>query len=72
MKRVPLAPRQAAVFEFLRSHIANKGFPPTFREIGKALGIANINGVAVHVKALTAKGYVSRIPNRARAITLLR
>ena len=56
-----LSPRQRDVVDFICSTVAQRGFPPTYREIGDALGIASTNGVADHVKALIRKGYIKKV-----------
>lgn len=55
-----LSPRQSDVLDLIRSTIEDRGFPPTYREIGDALGISSTNGVADHVKALVKKGYLRK------------
>ena len=55
-----LSKRQKEVLDFIRASIDQNKMPPTYREIGQALGIASTNGVADHVKALIKKGYLSR------------
>lgn len=56
-----LSPRQRDVVDFICSTVAQRGLPPTYREIGDALGIASTNGVADHVKALIKKGYLRKV-----------
>jgi repressor LexA len=60
MSKTELSPRQRDVLDFIRSASMQRGFPPTYREIGDALGISSTNGVADHVKALVRKGYVEK------------
>ena len=55
-----LSKRQQEVLEFIQSSISQKKMPPTYREIGDAMGIVSTNGVADHVKALIRKGYLAR------------
>jgi repressor LexA len=55
-----LSPRQRDVLDFIQSSIAQRNIPPTYREIGDALGISSTNGVADHVKALIRKGYLKK------------
>ena len=55
-----ISPRQADVLEYIRRAVEERGFPPTYREIGDALGISSTNGVADHVKALVKKGYLRK------------
>jgi len=56
-----LSPRQRDVLDFISSTLTHRQVPPTYREIGDALGIASTNGVADHVKALIKKGYLKKI-----------
>mgnify|MGYP001329102095 CR=1 FL=1 len=69
-----LSKRQQEVLDFIRGFIDQNKMPPTYREIGQALGIASTNGVADHVKALIKKGYLSRSgskgSSKARGIML--
>ncbi len=58
---VALSPRQSDVLDFIASTIEQRGIPPTYREIGDALGIRSTNGVADHVKALIRKGYLRKV-----------
>ena len=60
MSSVDLSPRQRDVLDFIRSTHSQRGFPPTYREIGDALGIASTNGVDDHVKALVRKGFLEK------------
>ena len=55
-----LSPRQREVLDYIATTIQTHGIPPTYREIGDALGIASTNGVADHVKALVRKGYLDK------------
>lgn len=71
MSLLPLAPRQAAVLQFLRSFVAENGYAPTIRETAQAFGMASPNGVLVHFLALERKGYIRRSPQRSRAMAIL-
>lgn len=55
-----LSRRQRDVLDFVIAAIQHRGIPPTYREIGDALGISSTNGVADHVKALVRKGYLRK------------
>ncbi len=55
-----LTARQTDVLQFIMKTVDERGFPPSYREIGDALGIASTNGVADHVKALVRKGYLRK------------
>jgi len=64
----PLTERQKAVLEFVVDYIRVHRFPPTVREIGRALGIRSTNGVSDHLKALERKGYLERRGMKSRAL----
>lgn len=65
-----LSPRQRDVLDFIIRTLDRLGTPPTYREIGDALGIASTNGVADHIKALARKGYLTVAGHRARSLKL--
>ena len=56
-----LSPRQSDVLDFIAGTIDSRGLPPSYREIGDALGIASTNGVSDHVKALIKKGFLKKL-----------
>ena len=60
-----LSPRQRDVLDFIQATISQHNLPPTYREIGDALGISSTNGVADHVKALVKKGYLKKVSRGA-------
>lgn len=65
--------RQNDVLDYIAETIESRGLPPSYREIGDALGIASTNGVSDHVKALIKKGYLKKLegaPGAARGIQL--
>lgn len=53
---------------FIEGHIAEKGYPPTLREIGANFGIRSTNGINDHLCALERKGYIRREDMTARSI----
>jgi repressor LexA len=68
-----LSPRQNDVLDYIAHTIESRGLPPSYREIGDALGISSTNGVSDHVKALIKKGYLKKLegaPGAARGIQL--
>lgn len=67
----PLTPRQSAILEFIRAHVAKHSYPPTIREIGTAFGIRSTNGVNDHLLALERKGYIWREARRSRTLSLI-
>ena len=65
-----LTARQRKVLEFLRDEIEKRGYPPSMREIGAAVGLTSTSSVAHQLRALEALGYVKRDPNRPRALEI--
>lgn len=67
-----LTERQRAVLEYISLSIADRGYPPTLREIGNHLGIRSTNGVNDHLRALERKGYLTREDMKSRTLRLVR
>lgn len=63
-----LTPRQRRILEVIREAVARRGYPPSVREIGEAVGLASSSSVAHQMVALERKGFLRRDPNRPRAI----
>jgi repressor LexA len=63
-----LTGRQEQVLTFIRQSIAERGYPPTLREIGAHMGIRSTNGVNDHLRALERKGYLTREDMKSRAL----
>ncbi len=63
-----LTQRQQMVLDFIRQSIADRGYPPTLREIGAKMGIRSTNGVNDHLRALERKGYLTREDMKSRAL----
>lgn len=68
----PITERQAEVLRTITELAEQKGYAPTIREIGDALGIRSSQPVHQHLRALQRKGYITREPHRARTIRVLR
>ncbi|MDQ1626262.1 MAG: repressor LexA [Actinomycetota bacterium] len=66
--RVGLTPRQRKVLEVIRSSVGRRGYPPSMREIGEAVGLTSSSSVSHQLAALERKGFLRRDPNRPRAI----
>lgn len=66
-----LTGRQKQILEFIRSRIRERGYPPSVREIGEALGLRSSATVHGHLSRLEEKGYIRRDPTKPRAIELL-
>jgi len=63
-----LTQRQREILDFISSSIAERGFPPTLREIGEHFSIRSTNGVNDHLKALEKKGHLRREDLKSRAM----
>jgi repressor LexA len=63
-----LTERQQLVLQFIQESIAERGYPPTLREIGARMGIRSTNGVNDHLRALERKGYLKREDMKSRAL----
>jgi repressor LexA len=66
-----LTDRQRQTLQFIGETVADRGYPPSVREIGAALGLASSSTVHSHIRALERKGYLRVDPTKPRAIELL-
>jgi repressor LexA len=63
-----LTQRQRMVLEVIRDSVQRRGYPPSMREIGEAVGLTSTSSVSHQLRALQRKGYLRRDPNRPRAV----
>src|SRR5689334_4266317 len=63
-----LTPRQQRVLATIKDAIEKRGYPPSMREIGEAVGLTSSSSVAHQLKVLEEKGFLKRDPNRPRAL----
>lgn len=63
-----LTPRQRKVLEVIRDSVARRGYPPTVREIGEAVGLTSTSSVSHQLSTLQKKGFLRRDPSRPRAV----
>jgi repressor LexA len=63
-----LTPRQRRVLDEIRSSVERRGYPPSMREIGEAVGLTSSSSVSHQLATLERKGFLRRDPNRPRAI----
>ncbi len=66
-----LTTRQRKVLEVIREAVERRGYPPSVREIGEAVGLTSTSSVAHQLKVLQTKGFLRRDPNRPRAVEVL-
>lgn len=60
--------RQRQILEFINASVAERGFPPTLREIGQQFNISSTNGVSDHLKALQKKGFLFKADLKSRGL----
>ena len=69
---VPMAPkisqRQREILVFIEQQMRDRGFPPSVREIGDAVGLTSPSTVHSHLNTLQRHGYLRRDPSKPRAI----
>ena len=68
---VDLTKRQKQIFDFIGKYVGKNGYPPTVREIGKAIGLHSPSTVHAHLAKLETLGVLGRDPTKPRAIELL-
>ena len=63
-----LSVRQRIILDMIRTSVEARGYPPSMREIGEAVGLTSPSSVAHQLHNLEAKGYIRRVPGRPRAM----
>jgi len=63
-----LTERQRTILNVIRESVNSRGYPPSIREIGDAVGLTSTSSVAHQLRTLERKGYLRRDPNRPRAV----
>ena len=63
-----LTERQRTILEVIRTSVTTRGYPPSIREIGDAVGLTSTSSVAHQLRTLERKGYLRRDANRPRAV----
>ncbi|MBP3041254.1 transcriptional repressor LexA [Bacillaceae bacterium Marseille-Q3522] len=66
-----LSKRQQDILAFIKKEVKAKGYPPSVREIGEAVGLASSSTVHGHLARLESKGLIRRDPTKPRAIEIL-
>jgi ABC-2 type transport system ATP-binding protein len=70
-RRTSLSPKQHAILEMIQNSVASRGYPPSMREIGDAVGLASLSSVTHQLKQLELSGYLRRDPKRPRALEVI-
>jgi repressor lexA len=66
-----LSKRQGEILKYIKSCIIKKGYPPSVREIGAAVGLSSSSSVHSNLEALEKKGYIRKSPNKSRTIEVV-
>ncbi|MBS4217651.1 transcriptional repressor LexA [Bacillus sp. FJAT-49711] len=68
---IKLSKRQQDILDFIKFEVKSKGYPPSVREIGEAVGLASSSTVHGHLARLENKGLIRRDPTKPRAIEII-
>lgn len=66
-----MSQRQQKILEFLQEHLETYSYPPTVREIGRAVGLSSSSTVQNHLNALERKGLIQRDPTKSRTVAIV-
>ncbi len=69
--RKELTVRQRQILELIQSSVADRGYPPSVREIGDEVGLSSPSTVHSHLSSLSKAGYIRRDPSKPRAIEVI-
>lgn len=69
--RTTLTPRQREILDLIQHTVADRGYPPSVREIGDAVGLSSPSTVHSHLSTLSAEGFIRRDPSKPRAIEVV-
>ena len=72
MVELSLTKRQQEIFDFVKRYVSEHGYPPTVRDIGKAIGLTSSSTVHAHLANLEKLGLLRRDPTKPRAIEVLK
>lgn len=71
MARDKLSKRQMAIYEYICAYTKERGYPPSVREIGAAVGLASPSTVHMHLKVLQERGFIKRDSKKPRTIEVV-
>jgi repressor LexA len=71
MVELNLTKRQQEIFDFVKRYVREHGYPPTVRDIGKAIGLTSSSTVHAHLANLEKLGLLRRDPTKPRAMEVL-
>jgi len=64
----PLTGKRREILDFIATQVRERGYPPSVREIGAAVGLASTSTVQAHLNTLQKQGYLRRDPTKPRAL----
>ena len=67
-ENISLTPRQRSILDFIESQMRTRGYPPSVREIGQAVGLTSTSTVHAHLRTLQKLGFLRRDPTKPRAM----
>ncbi|WP_397545159.1 LexA family protein, partial [Salinibacterium sp.] len=70
-RRKSLSDKQLAILDVIQRSVSGRGYPPSMREIGDAVGLSSLSSVTHQLNQLELSGYLRRDPNRPRAMEVL-
>jgi repressor LexA len=70
-RRTSLSDKQLAILDVIQKSVSSRGYPPSMREIGDAVGLSSLSSVTHQLNQLELSGYLRRDPNRPRALEVL-
>ncbi|HLP23469.1 MAG TPA: transcriptional repressor LexA [Microbacteriaceae bacterium] len=70
-RRTSLSEKQTRILEVIAASVSKRGYPPSMREIGDAVGLSSLSSVTHQLNQLEIAGYIRRDPNRPRALEVL-
>jgi repressor LexA len=70
-RRTSLSDKQLAILDVIQKSVSARGYPPSMREIGDAVGLSSLSSVTHQLNQLELSGYLRRDPNRPRALEVL-
>src|SRR5882757_8925119 len=70
-RRTSLSDKQLAILDVIQKSVSARGYPPSMREIGDAVGLSSLSSVTHQLGQLELSGYLRRDPNRPRAMEVL-
>ena len=68
--KIAMTQKQIQVYNFIKNYFEQHGVMPMQKEIKEHLGLKGFSTVQFHLKALEERGWITRLPNRQRAIAL--